>query len=72
MRAEMARQGVSQMTLAAKIRMKQTSVSARLRGLTPFDVNELHVIADVLDVPLSKLLAGITDDETPGGVGVAS
>ena len=55
-RAEMARCGVTQMTLASKIGISQPGISARLRGKTPFDINELCQIASVLDVPLAVLL----------------
>lgn len=62
-RAEMARRGVSQVKLAAALGLSQPSVSARLRGITPFDVDELHAVAAFLGVPLSALL--------PSGVAVA-
>lgn len=55
-RAEMARRGVTQAKLAAALGLSQPSVSARLRGVTPFDVDELHTIAAFLGVPLSDLL----------------
>ena len=58
-RAEMARQGVTQMVLARKIGISQAAVSARLRGTTPFDINELTAIAAVLGVPLDVLLDGV-------------
>ena len=58
-RAEMARQGVTQMVLARKIGISQAAVSARLRGTTPFDINELTAIAAVLGVPLATLLDGV-------------
>lgn len=56
-RAEMARRRVSQTTLGEHLGLKQASVSARLRGKTPFDINELHDIAAFLEVPLGALLA---------------
>jgi transcriptional regulator with XRE-family HTH domain len=52
----MARRRVSQTTLGAHMGLKQASVSARLTGRTPFDINELHAVADFLDVPLAVLL----------------
>lgn len=58
-RAEMARQGVTQMALARKIGLSQAAISARIKGRTPFDINELSQIAEVLDVPLDALLAGV-------------
>ena len=58
-RAEMAPRGVTQMTLARKIGLSQAAVSARLKGKTPFDINELVQIAVALDVPLDALIAGV-------------
>lgn len=55
-RAEMARRGVSQAALGAVLGFKQPSISARLRGRTPFDINELHQVADFLGVPVETLL----------------
>ena len=55
-RAEMARRGVTQTTLARKIGLSQAAVSARIKGKTPFDINELCLIASVLNVPLTALL----------------
>lgn len=55
-RAEMARRRVTQMALARQIGLSQSAVSARLKGKTPFDINELCLIASVLDVPLAALL----------------
>lgn len=58
-RAEMARCGVTQTTLARKIGLSQAAVSSRIKGRTPFDINELVKIAAVLDVPLDALLNGV-------------
>ena len=55
-RAEMARKKTSQAALAAHLGLSQTSVSARLGGRVPFDINELHAIAALLNVPLAALL----------------
>lgn len=55
-RAEMARVGVSQTTIAQHLNLSQAAVSARLRGVTPFDINELVKVAAFLDVPLADLL----------------
>lgn len=56
-RAEMARNRVSQTALGVHLGLTQASVSARLLGRTPFNINELHDIAAFLGVPLSTLLA---------------
>lgn len=58
-RAEMARKGVSQQTVATALGVKQSAVSARLRGVTPFDVNELVVISTLLGVPFERLVEGV-------------
>lgn len=55
-RAEMARKKVSQTAVAKHLGRSQSQVSARLSGRVPFDVNELHAIATLLDVPVSVLL----------------
>lgn len=55
-RAEMARRSVTQERLAEALDLSQAAVSARLRGKTPFDINELHTIAEFLEVSLSALL----------------
>lgn len=55
-RAEMARRGVSQTALAVALGVTQPQVSARLRGVVPFNINELHVVAEFLNVPISTLL----------------
>jgi transcriptional regulator with XRE-family HTH domain len=55
-RAEMARRGISQAALALKLGKSQAAVSARLRGITPVDVNELDVIAGHLGVDPASLL----------------
>lgn len=54
-RAEMARNGVSQSALAEYLGLSQAAVSARLRGVTPVDVNELDAIARFFKVPISAL-----------------
>ena len=61
-RAEMARRGVSQTALAQTVGLSQTAISKRLRGATPFDVNELIAVAAALDVPLSALLSGVVEE----------
>lgn len=58
-RGEMARRGVTQAQLAKVLGLSQAAVSARLRGETPFDINELARIAGFLDVPVERLLEGV-------------
>ena len=55
-RAEIARQRVSQRTLADRLGMSPAALSNRLTGMTPIDVNELSAIADVLGVDPASLL----------------
>ena len=58
-RAEMARKGLTQATLARHLGLSQAAVSARIKGRTPFDINELVIVATVLDVPLAALTEGV-------------
>ena len=65
-RAEMARRGISQVALAAKIKRPQPWLSKRLRGVIPLNINELLLIAAALDVPLDALLDGVAELEAAG------
>lgn len=62
-RAEMARKVMTQTALARHLGFSQVALSARLRGVTPFDVNELARCAEVLGVPLDRLLDGVGSRE---------
>jgi transcriptional regulator with XRE-family HTH domain len=64
-RAELARQGISQEALAQRIGRDQTWVSRRTTGAIPIDVAELEAIAAVLSVPVHQLIPA--PDPTPGG-----
>lgn len=55
-RAELARKQIPQARLALLLNLSEVSVSRRLRGETPLDVNELLAIADYLDIPVARLL----------------
>ena len=55
-RAVMARTRTTQHMLAGALGLSQQSVSRRLAGLTPFALDELDVVARVLDVPVATLL----------------
>lgn len=59
-RAEMARLRVSQSEVGSALGLTQQAVSRRLRGEVPFNVNELGVVADVLAVEVTDLLAPAT------------
>lgn len=54
-RSLMARYRVSQTELASVLHLSQTVISKRLRGLTPFDANEIGLLADYFNVPISVL-----------------
>lgn len=56
-RAEMARQRVTQDSLAGKLRWHQVTLSRRLRGVTHITVEEVQAIAGALQVPAEQLLA---------------
>ena len=49
-RAEMARRGMMQQELATAIGLSQPGLSKRIRGVVPFDVDELAAIAAVLNI----------------------
>jgi transcriptional regulator with XRE-family HTH domain len=54
-RAEVARSGLAQSSLAATLGLKQQSLSRRLHGRTPFSVDEAFAVADLLGVPASEI-----------------
>jgi transcriptional regulator with XRE-family HTH domain len=58
-RQAMGARGVTQMALADHLQKSQAAVSARVRGLTPVDVDELASIAKYLDVSIASLYAGV-------------
>ena len=58
-RGEMAKRGVNQTRVAVHLGISQAAVSARLRGVTPFDINELVKIAALLDCSLERLIEGV-------------
>ncbi len=58
-RAEMARRGITQQTLAVHLGISQAQVSKRLNGAIAFDVNELQSAAEFLGVSLDTLTEGV-------------
>lgn len=56
-RAELARKRVTGTKLASHMNVSHAYVSRRLSGETPFDVNDLDQIAQLLDVPATSFLA---------------
>lgn len=57
-RALMTDRDISQVALARVLHLSQQAVSKRLRGITPWDVNELGLAAQALDVSPGQLLDG--------------
>lgn len=55
-RAEMARQRLSQTALAEVLNISQAAVSRRLAGKTEFSITELASLAAWLGVPAASLL----------------
>lgn len=64
-RAEMARQQITQRDLAAKVGMFQQALQIRLAGVRSFRAEELAAIAQALGVPVTQLLPA--PEPTPGG-----
>lgn len=62
----MARYGVVQLDLQRVLGLSQTAVSKRLRGLTPWDINELAAVAEFFRMPLGELIAA-ADRPHPSG-----
>lgn len=58
-RAEMARQGITQTRLAEQIGRSQSQLSKRLSGVIPFDIDELAAVAGSLGVPLDRLTVSV-------------
>lgn len=61
-RAECARQRVSQSKIAEVLGVSQPGVSRRLNGAMPFTVNELFDLANLFNIKVSQLLP-LDDDE---------
>ncbi len=55
-RAEIARQGLRQPTVASACDLSQTGLSKRLNGHVQWSINELAAVADALGVPVSVLI----------------
>ena len=56
LRAELARNGLSQREMAEHLGLSQGSVSSRMRGEIDFGVAEIIAVAEWLDVPVSALI----------------
>lgn len=58
-RAEMARQRMSQVKLAELLGVAQQTISRRIVGEVAFDITELVEIARLLDVPVAQFLGSV-------------
>lgn len=58
-RAEMARHRISQTAVGDRLGLSQAAVSAKLAGKTPFTIDQLAAVADLLNVPLERLTEGV-------------
>ena len=57
-RAEMARQHVTHADIAQKLGVTQPTLSRRLNGTRPLDLNVLEQLAAALNVPVRQFLNG--------------
>ena len=59
-RAEMARQRVTQREVAEHLGVSQPQISARLRGEIAFDTVELEILARAFGVPVTKFFGPVS------------
>jgi hypothetical protein len=52
----MARSGVTQEMIAARLGIRRQNVSTRLAGVVAWTMDELAAVADLLEVPIARLL----------------
>lgn len=72
-RALMGRHNVTQTQLAEVLQVAQPAISKRLRGKTPFDANEIGVLAQFFNVNPAELLGErVTPRPGPDGGGAQS
>jgi transcriptional regulator with XRE-family HTH domain len=55
-RAEMTRQGVTQEAIATRLGLRRQNVSTRLAGIVAWSPEQLATVADLLTVPVTRLL----------------
>lgn len=58
-RAEMARQRVTQTALAKQLHLSQAAVSRRLKGQVAFDADELVMVAQTVCVPVGAFFGEV-------------
>lgn len=56
-RAELARRNISKTDAAAKLGISRTLLWNRLRGESPFTVDELEALAELLGIPAARFLS---------------
>lgn len=56
--AELGRQNMSKAALARRIDVSEMCIHRRLKGEVEFTLSEVEAIAEVLNVPLEKLIGG--------------
>lgn len=56
-RAELARKRITQTKVAARLGVSRQNVAQRLSGRVDFRVSELVAIAELLEIPVTALLA---------------
>jgi transcriptional regulator with XRE-family HTH domain len=64
-RAELARRRLSQRDLAQKLAMSQSSLNRRLTGAQAWDLDELHRVAELLEIDARDLLPAAAVTTTP-------
>lgn len=64
-RTEMARAGVTQETLAVRLGLRRQNVATRLSGIVGWTRDELATVADVLTVPVERLLHWLAAEGCP-------
>lgn len=65
-RSLMARYGVTQKDLQQVLGLSQTGVSKRLRGLTPWDINELWSVAEYFKISIDELISAAAKPHRAG------
>lgn len=61
-RAELARQQISQAALAERLGVSRPYVTRRLKGDTPISVGDVAAIADILGVPVANFTAPVDEE----------
>ncbi|MCM1011935.1 helix-turn-helix transcriptional regulator [Brevibacterium sp. XM4083] len=67
-RAEIARAGLSQKDLASILHLSTAALNRRMLGQVSFRLDELTIIADYLDIPITRLVdasPALAAGETP-------